>query len=661
MSSVRLGVLGLAAFFTLGMLGLALWFAHEPRQRSASSLPDTQPDSVASAPAVIDPALRDRHRRALGTSMRDEDAPSSAQSAAPGSSGEATLEVRIADVPAGSQWNITIDVQGLHAGQPVRRSAQDVHPASARFERVPVGAVVDVLAMESHGKQKSIRMRVDPPLVACEKREMVLAQPLEPAIVFRVLDPSGRPCKEAWIGARIAHGLSSHTSDDLQALHTDANGSARLVLAAPEGAVNGRWLCVHAHDLRDADGNTSSDHLACEVPLLRELARRDTDIGDVRLEPEPVVASGIVALPPDQGFSRSVTVAAVVIGPTVEDSIVLETHVDSEGRFEVRSALRGGVIALRAAPEPGFNTGLLPGPLVTVQFGTHDIRLTIEFGGSMSGSVVGAELRPPTIQVRCSNSAGSDDVRCWVGAGPFHFSALNPGRYRVELRLSGETLSAVPLIATDGVLVTATETSLDPRLQSMDVTPLVRQMRIDLVDEKGQRVLEGTFRTLRGGVVVGRGEWTHGRIDVAVKTDPIDVELEAPGFEIARGSDVHDGQQIVMKRGRLLHLKLASRDLLETLQNVCVFVRLVPEGEPSGRTELRSFLDQGGETNFTDVAAGKWRVELELDVDSESPGPHVAVRSPKARIVKVGQARTIEFPLDVGEDEIAIARAALPD
>jgi hypothetical protein len=195
----------------------------------------------------------------------------------------------------------------------------------------------------------------------------------------------------------------------------------------------------------------------------------------------------------------------------------------------------------------------------------------------------------------------------------------------------------------------------------MDVTQLVRRLRIDLVDDQGQRVLEGAFRTMRGGVVVGRGEWSHGRIDVAVQTDPIDVELDAPGYEIARANDVHDGQQVVLQRGRLLRLKLPSRDLLETLQDVCVFVRLVPEGEPSGRTELRSFLDQGGETSFTDVAPGKWRVELELDVDPQAAGPHVPIRSPKARIVKVGPERTIEFPLDVHEDEIATARASLPD
>jgi hypothetical protein len=172
-------------------------------------------------------------------------------------------------------------------------------------------------------------------------------------------------------------------------------------------------------------------------------------------------------------------------------------------------------------------------------------------------------------------------------------------------------------------------------------------------------VLEGGFRMRRGGAVVHRGEFGFGRIDVAVRTDPIDVEVDAPGFEVARAADVKDGQKIVLQRGRLLRLKLASRDLLESLQDVCVFVRLVPEG--AGRRELRSNLDQGGEASFTDVAPGKWRIELELDVDSERPGPHVPVRRAKAQTVTVGSEPAITVDLSVTEDEIAIARASLPD
>jgi hypothetical protein len=573
--------------------------------------------------------------------------------------GEGTLVVRVVDPPAGSSWNVSVDLAGNRTAHPVRSTMPVVGTEAARFEHVPVGPTVEVLAMESRGKQMPRRVRLDPPLAAGEVRAVDLAQLVEAAVVFRVLDPHGAPCKEAWIDARVAHGVAGRSLDEMRALRTDAEGRARLVLAAPEGAAVGRLLCVHAHDLQSP--GAADEHCASEIPLTCALPRRDTDVGDVQLGPEPVVASGIIVGPESLQSFRSIGVSAAIVGRTLEDSIVLETHVGSDGRFEVRSTLHGGMIALRAAPESSFHNELVAGPPVTVPFGTQDIRLRIDVGCSIEGSVIGAELQPPTIEVRCVGSDPQSGGSRWIGPGSFSFAALSPGTYRIELRASGEALAAVPLLAIDGVVAVPAEEKSDPRLQSIDVTALVRRVRVDVVDQDGQRVLDGACRFSRAGILVGRSEFSRARIDVAVGRAPIDVEVEAPGFEIERASDVQDGQRITLKRGRLLRLKLESRDLLETLQDVRLFVHLVPEGDAHGRSEMRGCLDEGGETNFTDVARGKWRVELELDVDCDAPGPHVRVRAAHPRIVDVGEERTIEVPLAVEEDAIAVARASLPD
>jgi hypothetical protein len=659
----KLAVLTGAVAFAIGLLALTLWFTGSRDSESALDTHRTPSPSVANAGEELDRVQHARRKRATAADPADP----VAQIAKPSgddpnghSQGEATLVVRVVDPPAGSQWSVSVDLAGARPGSPVRRSAPSTASEDARFEHVPVGPTVEVLAMESRGKQMPRRVRVEPPLVPGELREVRLAELVEAAVVFRVLDPSGAPCKEAWIDASVSHGSPNAVPDDMRSLHTDHEGHARLALEAPEGAAIARWLCVHAHGLPGTSTDETNDHFERAIPLVCELPRRDTNVGDVQLEPEPVVASGIVIAPSNESF-RSITVGAVIAGRTNDDSIGLETHVDRDGRFEVRSALHGGMITLRAMPELFSRGEMLEGPIVTVPFGTRDIRLSVEVGGRISGSVIGADTKPATIEVRCKGGDIASGGTCWVGSGPFEFGSLHSGAYRVELRPSGELLSAVPLIAVEGVMVAAGAETKDSRLQSIDVTPLVRRLRIDLVDGEGQRVLEGACTFSRGGVVIGRREFSRARVDVAVGMAPVDVEIEAPGFEIARASDAKDGQRIMLQRGRLLRLKLASRDLLETLQSARLFAHLVPEGDAHGNSDLRGCLDEGGETTFTEVARGKWRIELELDVDCDAPGPHVRVRTEQARVVTVGVEPTIEVPIVVAEDAIAAARASLRD
>src|SRR4029079_10417766 len=110
-------------------------------------------------------------------------------------------------------------------------------------------------------------------------------------------------------------------------------------------------------------------------------------------------------------------------------------------------------------------------------------------------------LQPPTIEVRCIGSDFQSGGTRWIGPGPFSFDALPSGTYRVELRASVEVLAAVPLLQIGGILAVPGEGKSDPRLQSIDVTLLVRRLRLDVVDQDGQRVLDGACRFSRAGVL----------------------------------------------------------------------------------------------------------------------------------------------------------------
>jgi hypothetical protein len=306
---------------------------------------------------------------------------------------------------------------------------------------------------------------------------------------------------------------------------------------------------------------------------------------------------------------------------------------------------------------------------VVVPVGARDVILRPLHGGSIRGSIVGHEpfngigarsRKESVFWIACTGSAGSR-IGPWIptNGGVFAIDPLPPGVYSVSVGAHGESLA--PLLRFDGVVVASGPPTLDPRLQSIDVSALLRRVRVHPVDDAQKPILEGAFDVLRGGERVHHGEFGRSAIDVVVCTEPIDLVIDAPGFETLLVRDVVDGQKVELRRGRLMRLKLGSRDLVESLAELCVIVRMVPVGEPAGREEMSSGLDQGGETSFTNLATGTWRVELELASEIDAPGPRARVRRAREQIVTIGAQRLVEVRIDVSEDEIGIARALLPD
>ena len=194
------------------------------------------------------------------------------------------------------------------------------------------------------------------------------------------------------------------------------------------------------------------------VPLPHPLPVGGVDVGELRLQPTPVVGSGVVVDSrggPLAGASVEFAVTGEGTGPTL-----YRVRTDAQGRFELRHS---GVV--RAAAITVTHRGFLEERLPAVRVGDDALRVTLTPAGSVQGRIRCAAGVRPKIWLQSSDGKVHKDATIWSGASGdthrFAFRDVPAGQAVLQYGLSGGSLRSISIEVSEGDAAKPLELAID--------------------------------------------------------------------------------------------------------------------------------------------------------------------------------------------------------
>lgn len=356
----------------------------------------------------------------------------------------------------------------------------------ARFPQVALGGELTVVARLG---MASIEGTVPAPTTRGQEVQVDLSLDDLAALSGRLLGPDGQPLANGSVVALYrANGSSGSTS-----LETDAQG--RFLWFLPKELAEKPRLDRLELTHKPANGTTL--HASVEP---RDLDRGTNDLGDLRLDTDPLVVAGkFVFDPPDP--QRKVLFQIQRLGePRGENGAAAWDFVPGanptqrpDGTFEVRGKVPSGRLRLYF---PGRNH--LPIAPVEFQAGARDLTIPLAIGAGLDarcllpdGVPVGqlrGVLRPngpvpaeaPDDPRMRRTGEGRYVARCQgtsSGGAELHWPALPNGTYTLELHAA----EIVAPLATIAEVVVPPPAGGDPRLRAIDLNGSVALLKVHVV------------------------------------------------------------------------------------------------------------------------------------------------------------------------------------
>ncbi len=338
-----------------------------------------------------------------------------------------------------------------------------------------------------------------------------LGEPL-PWLTGRVLDADGEPVEESFhVDVRpiaLSEGPDAQESDEgwWFAVRTDADGRFRQAVL-PELVPAGSELAFEERPRAGVPQGSVARTARVALPAPFPVAG-DVDVGDLVLEPLPLIVGGTVT-GPDGAPVR----AWVSVRHRVADGARSEWHnmrgrvsTDREGRFAYHALDRPKALLVQASHrELGFSEAVEAEP------GASDVRLELvpPEPPAPSGVVEGTVLTDPGIppmalEIFLRWDGGSEDDYVWPGAG-YRFADVPPGAARVVIDTQ-ETEFEVASVS--GIEVRVGETT---RVDPIDLRGRLGWLDLVVLKDDGKPVSDswcwiggasgggGSFRTSRDG------------------------------------------------------------------------------------------------------------------------------------------------------------------
>jgi hypothetical protein len=480
-----------------------------------------------------------------------------------------SVTVRLFDAAAGpyekrARVNLYVEREDGE-GAPARRVnfERRTETGVAIFERVGLDTQMRVLA-RSEDELKPRSDELQGPSRAGEQVELSITfDERYPRVVGRLLEPGGRPLASHPVETRVlTTSVKRRSGNSHDRVVTDGEGRFQVVISQALREGGTRTLELRAR----AAGGTSAD-LSAQLDLSGALPDEDFDVGDVQLEPAPLICAGHVvddSGAPVAGARVRLDYARMIAGANGRKDWQRASTATTgpDGAFELRGDVLPAELRVFATKSGWSHSG----PSV-VAAGSCDLILRLERNGSLAGYLElnrGVPSRMFEVRAAWDRVDANGERRRGNRAarsspdGSFELEAIPPGSVEVSVLFTG---SGVRLRRLEGVLVTGGEETRDPRLAPLDLTSEVFAYGIEVVDTALQPVGGGSVSVVAKGRDQGRPMAFAIRAGLArliTLESLVDVVVTAPGFRSVLIRGVHTDRQVMLEAAIPVGLRLAD-------------------------------------------------------------------------------------------------------
>ena len=436
---------------------------------------------------------------------------------------------------------------------------------------------------------------------------------------------------------------------------TDAGGRISFPVLPPEDPA--RRLTFEFSTRHDGE------ELSAELVLGPELAPGENELGDLALEPRPLLLAGRIV--DDAGNpvpGASVRLYARVADPESGTGTSWErlraagAEAGRDGRFEARGRSSAAVIGVTPARE-----GFTAGERAEFPRGTRDATVVMSAGGSIAGRVLvdpSIGTRTVSVFVRselAERNAGTQHKQVDPDTGAFELKGLKPGRYTLlaTVGMNEEVARA------EGLLVEAGRTVRDPRFDPLDLRGelSVWRVRARCADEFPVESFQVLIKDEKGGY---RGSSQGSRGD-----RPLTLITSRPALDLLVRANEHRDLELLGVKNDLDVLLDAGLRVELTLEGVTgldpglsIAASLVG-GARSGRPESQTWVqfDAAGVARFRVGVPGTYQVALQL-LEGESLS--VDIEHEKLSIEVLDRSEPQQIRLSVPRERIEATIEQLP-
>jgi hypothetical protein len=457
------------------------------------------------------------------------------------------------------------DVEPKGAPSPEERDAAEPVDELSYAEPARVGRA-EAPAAESNGESKA---RNGP-----RARLRVVAKPeplprddatMDTVLVFRALDGAGQAVRgDLSVATRIFSPRGYRRP--VETVTTDAEGrfEVRVERSLPEG------------ERRELEVSEQHRGQKARVDVTGPFPPGRTDLGDLRLSPEPLIAEGkVIDASGRPVVNASVHVQAVKAGRYEATGDFEPVSFDGEETTEDgRFAAYGSTSA--AQMNVFLHHERLKAPPLQLPVGTRGIEIVAQESGGIAGQVLvdpGVQATGLTLGLLPNTPTTSKEKEI-ADDGHFQLNGLPPGTYTLSVMAYEDVLVEIP-----GIEVAPGEITQDPRLAALDLRGRLHVFTLDLVPPSPSFEISGIvfFNEVGTSSPVLRKYFQESPVVVVTPLPAIDVRVRARNCRLERFSALSESTEVRLRPCLTVRLVL-PRDIVLPPPPLFLGAGLEPEG-----------------------------------------------------------------------------------